>query len=363
MQFAHYSHKNKRGINMKKIFKKTKLSWKCSYCGYLNDLSTNTCEKCGSVRSGEEEEKEITTKLERTTTEIQDDESQDIIISTRGSRAVCIALGIVIVLVFIVAPIIYGINHKKAENNSNSYHKVSYNYSNKKNDDYFSSYHTNYNKNDSTQNSYNINNRNDSTQNVSYNINNRNDSTQNISCNVNNISEVKQNYIIYNPNNLNNQNNPNNPNIEVKNKNLYIGTSPNTKTKAYKYDSNQYLRRNNNNNQMNNENENNNNNYNFSVDEKNKNNYNNNYNEYNNNKENINYSSNINEQRQINYYRKGYTKRDRDYYSNKKMNNNNSNYDDSNKSYKHRQKALYCQYDSLDQCAASSERHSKENHS
>ena len=101
---------------MKKIFKKTELSWKCSYCGYLNDLSTNTCEKCGSVRSGEEEEKEITTDFERTTTEIQDNDSQNIIISTRGSHVVYLALCIVILLFFVVAPILYGIIHTKTEN-------------------------------------------------------------------------------------------------------------------------------------------------------------------------------------------------------------------------------------------------------
>ncbi len=102
---------------MKKIFKKTELSWKCSYCGYLNDLSTNTCEKCGSVRSGEEEEKEITTDFERTTTtEIHDNDSHDVIITTRGGLGVCIALGIVIVLIFIVAPFLYGITHPKTEN-------------------------------------------------------------------------------------------------------------------------------------------------------------------------------------------------------------------------------------------------------
>ena len=201
--------------------------------------------------------------------------------------------------------------YKKGESNLNSYHKISYNTSNKKNDDYFSTYHSNYNKNDSTQNnSYNINNRNDSTQNISYNINNRNDSTQNISYNINNnVSEIKQNYIIYNPNNVNN-----NPNFDSKNKNRYVGTSPNTKTKIFKYETNQYLKRNNNNNKIDNDIDDNrnsnekNNNYNFSVDEKYKNNTNN-YNELN-SKENNNYT-NINEKRQINYYRKGYNNRER----------------------------------------------------
>ena len=210
--------------------------------------------------------------------------------------------------------------YKKGEsNNNNSYQKVSYS-SNKKNEEYFSTYHTN-NKKDSTQdNSYNINNRNDSTQNASYNINNRNDSTQNISYNINNnASEIKQNYIIYNPNNPNNFNS--NINTETKNKNRYIGTSPNNKTNMCKYDARQYLKNNN-------FNENNNSNYlnNFSVDEKYKNN-----NIYNNegldNIENRNYS-NINEQRQINYYRKGHG---RD--NNKRINNYEEH---NNKNYKHR---------------------------
>ena len=212
--------------------------------------------------------------------------------------------------------------YKKGENNA--YHKI-YNSSNKKNDDYFSTYQSN-NKKDSTQdNSYNVMNRNDSTQNISYNINNRNDSTQNISYNINNnISEIKQNYIIYNPNN------PNNPNIDSKNKNRYIGTSPNTKT-------NQYLKRNNSNNINNINNDNNptninKNNYlnNYSVDENYKNNnYNNNYN----NIENKNYT-NINQQRQINYYRKGYNRdKDRDRDRDRDYNNKLNNYEDNNKNY------------------------------
>ena len=219
--------------------------------------------------------------------------------------------------------------YKKRENINNSYSKKIYNSSNKKNEDYYSTYNTNYNKKDSTRDtSYNINGRSDSTQNVSYNVNNRNDSTQNISYNINNnVSEIKQNYIIYGPNNQN---------TDSKNKSRYIGTSPNTKTKINKYGNNTYLEKNNNNNNhinydkdgdINNIKT----NYlnNFSVDDNYKvNNYNNDrFNDI----ENRNYS-NINERRQTNYYKKGNNwdiERD---YKNKKINI----YEDYNRNYKHK---------------------------
>ena len=218
--------------------------------------------------------------------------------------------------------------YKKRENINNSYNKKIYNSSNKKNEDYYSTYNTNYNKKDSTRdNSYNINGRSDSTQNVSYNINNRNDSAQNISYNINNnVSEIKQNYIIYGPNNQN---------TDSKNKNRYIGTSPNTKTKLNKYENNTYLENKNNHNHINYDKDGDINNLktnylnNFSVDDNYKgNNYNNDrFNDI----ENRNYS-NVNERRQTNYYKKGNNRDIGRDYNIKKMNN----YEDYNRNYKYK---------------------------
>ena len=111
---------------------------------------------------------------------------------------------------------------------------------NNKQKEYYTALNTNNNnQNDLTQNaSYNnINIRNDSTKNTSYNINNRNESTQNLSNNINSIaSEINSNYIIYKPNK------------EEKNKNEYIGTSPNSKAIACNFNSAENQTRNYNNN-------------------------------------------------------------------------------------------------------------------
>ena len=169
--------------------------------------------------------------------------------------------------------------------------------SNNSQKEFYSAVNTNHNniKNDITQNaSYNnINLRNDSTKNTSYNINNRNDSTTNLSNNINSIvSEINSNYVIYKSNK------------EEKNKNKYIGTSPNNKAIVYNFNNAQNQTRNYNNN-------------NIIID-----NYQNNFsydNEFNNNKYNL-----INEQNN-NYNRKAHNRDYKDYIAKKFSKNSNNN--------------------------------------
>jgi len=85
---------------MKKIIKTTERNWKCPYCGFLNDLSTNTCEKCGAVRNGDEVEKEITTNFEETTT-TETPEVSDIVITTHNGLKTI--LGIIVGLFAVLA--------------------------------------------------------------------------------------------------------------------------------------------------------------------------------------------------------------------------------------------------------------------
>ena len=204
--------------------------------------------------------------------------------------------------------------------------------SNRRNDiDNNSTFYTNYNKNDSTQNiSYKTNNRNDSGRYM-----NANDSNSNhkISYNANNNnSELRQNYANYNPNS------------DIKNKNRYVGTSPNAKGNIAKYNNNPYSRR-----CINNNIDNDNSNINFFQSDISygKSDRNNNYQYDNNNRfnENIN-QTNVKERRQNNYYRRGYNEDNRDNreyreFSNKTMNDLNSDNSINSNNYRHRRSERY----------------------
>ncbi len=88
---------------MKKIIKTTKRNWQCPYCGFLNDLTENTCKKCGAIRNGDEVEKEITTEFEETsTTETSEASDIDTIdFSTAISTAIIGYIVVAIVLISI----------------------------------------------------------------------------------------------------------------------------------------------------------------------------------------------------------------------------------------------------------------------
>ena len=171
---------------------------------------------------------------------------------------------------------------------------------NNKQKEYYTALNTNNNiKNDLTQNaSYNnINIRNDSTKNTSYNNNIRNESTQNLSNNINSInSDINSNYILYKPNN------------EEKNKNKYIGTSPNNKAIVYNFNSAENQTRNYNNNNI--------------ID-----NYQNNFsydNEFKNNKYNIFNQKDFNEEKN-NYFKNAHNRDYKDYIAKKFSKNSNNN--------------------------------------
>jgi hypothetical protein len=83
---------------MKKITETTERKWQCPYCGFLNDLSVNTCKKCGAIRNGDEVEKEITTNFEETTIESSED-SNPIIINRSSSKGI-LSIVLLLVLVF-----------------------------------------------------------------------------------------------------------------------------------------------------------------------------------------------------------------------------------------------------------------------
>lgn len=83
---------------MKKITKTTERQWQCPYCGFLNDLSENTCEKCEAIRNGDEVEKEITTNFEETTIESSED-SKTIIINHNSTKYISI-IALVLALLF-----------------------------------------------------------------------------------------------------------------------------------------------------------------------------------------------------------------------------------------------------------------------
>ena len=97
---------------MKKITKTTERNWQCPYCGFLNDLANNTCEKCGAVRNGDEVEKEITTNFEETTT-TETAEVSDVIISTRNGFKAIIGIIVAILVVFAITLIV---NHVGSPN-------------------------------------------------------------------------------------------------------------------------------------------------------------------------------------------------------------------------------------------------------
>ena len=86
---------------MKRIIKTTERNWQCPYCGFLNDLSENSCKKCGAVRNGDEVEKEVTTNFEETTT-TETVEASDIVISTHKSLRTLLISAIVLVIVLAV---------------------------------------------------------------------------------------------------------------------------------------------------------------------------------------------------------------------------------------------------------------------
>lgn len=85
---------------MKKIIKTTERNWQCPYCGFLNDLSENTCEKCGAVRNGDEVEKEITTNFEETTTTVESAEDSEPILTTRSAPKIILAIVLALAIVF-----------------------------------------------------------------------------------------------------------------------------------------------------------------------------------------------------------------------------------------------------------------------
>ncbi len=68
---------------MKRITKTTEHTWQCPYCGFLNDLQNTTCEKCGSIRKGDEVVQEITTSYtnyEETTTTTEGNQPSNYVI-------------------------------------------------------------------------------------------------------------------------------------------------------------------------------------------------------------------------------------------------------------------------------------------
>lgn len=69
--------------SMKRITKTTEHTWQCPYCGFLNDLQNTTCEKCGSIRKGDEVVQEITTSYtnyEETTTTTEGNQPSNYVI-------------------------------------------------------------------------------------------------------------------------------------------------------------------------------------------------------------------------------------------------------------------------------------------
>ena len=87
---------------MKRITRTTERTWQCPYCGFLNDLQNNTCEKCGAVRNGNEVEKEITTDFTETTTTTEVDQPSDYVITTHASiRTILLIVGALAVIAII----------------------------------------------------------------------------------------------------------------------------------------------------------------------------------------------------------------------------------------------------------------------
>lgn len=107
---------------MKKIIKTTERNWQCPYCGFLNDLSKNTCEKCSAIRNGNEVEKEITTNFEETTT-IETHEGSDIVISTRNSLKVILSLSCAFAIIIVLCLIAnkFTSTNSSPQNNNLSY--------------------------------------------------------------------------------------------------------------------------------------------------------------------------------------------------------------------------------------------------
>ncbi len=92
---------------MKKIVKTTERNWQCPYCGFLNDLSDNSCKNCGAVRNGDEVEKEVTTNFEETTT-TETAEVSDIVISAHKTIPTLLKIIIALLAVLTAAYFIIG---------------------------------------------------------------------------------------------------------------------------------------------------------------------------------------------------------------------------------------------------------------
>ena len=104
---------------MKKIIRTTERNWQCPYCGFLNDLSENTCEKCGAIRNGDEVEKEITTNFEETTT-TETGEVPDVVISTHKNVQALLAIIVGLIAVFAAVFIIHAIVTPDSNNGGSS---------------------------------------------------------------------------------------------------------------------------------------------------------------------------------------------------------------------------------------------------
>ena len=84
---------------MKRIIKTTEQKWKCQYCGYLNVLKNTTCEKCSSIRKGDEVVQEITTNYEETTTTTEGDKPSNYIIAVDYTRITIIVIAAALLII------------------------------------------------------------------------------------------------------------------------------------------------------------------------------------------------------------------------------------------------------------------------
>lgn len=98
---------------MKKIIKTTERNWQCPYCNFLNDLSDNTCKKCGAIRNGDEVEKEITTNFEETTI-TETAEVSEPVISVRHTFGIVLSIVLVLIGVAVLA-----FTHSHSNNTNN----------------------------------------------------------------------------------------------------------------------------------------------------------------------------------------------------------------------------------------------------
>ena len=105
---------------MKRITKTTEHTWKCPYCGFLNDLQNTTCEKCGSIRKGDEVVQEITTNYEETTTTTEGNQPSNYVINyTRIT-----IIGIAAALLIIAAIVFFFSNRATPVNYNNENYKI-----------------------------------------------------------------------------------------------------------------------------------------------------------------------------------------------------------------------------------------------